>query len=217
MDISKLLTFLQDLHQNNSKEWMDTNRNRYQNVRNDFLDFINTINKSLSATYPQYLDTPAKKAIERINNNLMFHPNRPTYKDHFGATLDKVLKGSDYYICIGLNECFIAGGMWHPDRDQLRSIREAIDYNGEELRAIIEEKTFKETFGELFQRDRLKTAPQGYSLDHPHIELLRLKSFAVVKNLTLEEVKAGDFEEKLVEWYGIMSPFLTYLRKAMTV
>ena len=77
----------------------------------------------------------------------MFHPNRPTYKDYFGATLDKVMKGNDYYICIGLNEYFIAGGMWHPNREQLRSIREAIDYNGEDLKAIIEEKMFKKIYG----------------------------------------------------------------------
>ncbi|MFT5746619.1 MAG: hypothetical protein ACI9XO_002475 [Paraglaciecola sp.] len=217
MNTTKTLNFLQDLQQNNSKDWMDANRSRYHDVRDDFLSFIDGINSQLVKTYPQYLDTPAKKAIERINNNLMFHPERPTYKDHFGATLDKVMKGSDYYISIGLQECFIAGGMWHPNREQLRSIREAIDYNGTELRAIIEEKTFKKTFGALFQRDTLKTAPQSFDINHPHIDLLRLKSFAVIKRLTLEEVRAADFEDNLVKWYAVLSPFLQYLRKAMTV
>ena len=217
MNTKNLLNFLTDLQENNNKTWMDANRRRYQDTRNDFLDFVDNLNAKLVKTYPNYWDTPAKKAIERINNNLMFHPERPTYKDHFGATLDKVMKGSDFYVCIGLSESIIAGGMWHPDRDQLRSIREAIDYNGEELKEIIEETSFKNTFGELYQRDTLKTAPQGFDSEHPHIDLLKLKSFAVVKDLTIEQIMAADFEENLVNWYGIMYPFLAYLRKAMTV
>ena len=215
MNIPRLLAFLKDLQDNNNKEWMDAHRSRYQLIRNDFIEFLDELNAKLVATYPQYMDTPGKKAIERINNNLMFHPERPTYKSHFGATLDKVMKGSDYYLCIGLDECIIAGGMWHPDRDQLRNIREAIDYDGETLKSIIDNKQFTETFGHLFQRDRLKTAPQGFSADHPHIELLRLKSFAVVKDLNMAEITSPDLMDNLVRYYGVLSPFLQYLRKAI--
>jgi len=74
VDTRKLLNFLQDLQQNNAKDWMDANRSRYHKVRDEFLNFIDGINAKLVKTYPQYHETPAKKAIERINNNLMFHP-----------------------------------------------------------------------------------------------------------------------------------------------
>jgi len=219
MNFQQLFAFLHDLQANNSKSWMDENRKQYKTVRTDFVAFLDELNVKLAEKYPEYTETPGKRAIERINNNLMFHPERPTYKDHFGGTLDKALKNSDFYFSVGVNEdsCCVAGGVWHPDKEQLNSIREAIDYNGEELKKIINEPIFKATYGGLYQRDTLKTAPQNYSKNHPHIDLLRLKSFAVVKYVTPEEIMHPDFQNKLMDYYGVMLPFLMYLRKAVTV
>ena len=217
MNTKKIFTFLADLQENNSKAWMDENRKEYKATRDEFIAFVDKVNTKMVATYPTYFDTPGKKAIERINNNLMFHPERPTYKDHFGAVLDKITKGTDFYFMIGVNECMLGAGMWHPDSKILKSVRAGIDYNGAVLKEIISEKKFANTFGELYQGGRLKTAPAGYSREHEHVELLRLKSFAVTKNLTREEVSNPDFADKLVEMYGIVQPFLNYLREATTV
>jgi len=217
MNTNKIFTFLSNLQENNSKAWMDANRKEYKATRDEFIQFVDKVNAKMVATYPAYYDTPGKKAIERINNNLMFHPERPTYKDHFGAVLDKITKGTDFYFMVGVNECIIGAGMWHPDPKTLKSVRAGIDYNGNILKEIISEKSFVETFGELYQGSRLKTAPAGYERDHEHIELLRLKSFAVMKNLTRKEVAAPDFADKLVEMYGVVQPFLSYLREAATV
>ncbi len=196
---------------------MDENRKEYKATRDEFIKFVDKVNTKMVATYPSYYDTPGKKAIERINNNLMFHPERPTYKDHFGAVLDKITRGTDFYFMVGVNECMLGAGMWHPDSKTLKSVRAGIDYNGAVLKEIITEKKFANTFGELYQDGRLKTAPAGYSREHEHVELLRLKSFAVTKNLTREEVSSPDFADKLVEMYGIVQPFLNYLREAATV
>ncbi len=194
---------------------MDDNRDRYHEVKQELIEWLDGVNNRLVETYPDYTSTPGKTAIERINNNLMYHPEKPTYKDHFGATLDKVSKGSDYYVKIGINGCMVGGGMWHPDRDELKSIREAIDYNGEELQKIIDKKSFKDNFGDIYREDSLKTSPQNYDKDHPQVELLRLKSFVIMKDVTQKEVAADDFEDKLVDWYGEAQPFFKYLRKAV--
>ncbi len=217
MNTNKIFSFLSNLQENNSKAWMDANRKEYQATRDEFIGFVDKVNTKMVATYPAYFDTPGKKSIERINNNLMFHPERPTYKDHFGAVLDKITKGTDFYFMIGVNECMLGAGMWHPESKTLKSVRAGIDYNGAVLKEIIREKDFVETFGELYQGSRLKTSPMGYDKNHPHIDLLRLKSFAVMKNLTREEVESPDFADRLVEMYGIVQPFLNYLREAATV
>ena len=217
MNTRKLFDFLRDLDKNNHKAWMDENRDRYHEVKGEFIDFLDKINNRLTETYPDYTSTPGKTAIERINNNLMYHPEKPTYKDHFGATLDKVKKGSDFYVKIGINGCMVGGGMWHPDREELKNIRAAIDYDGEKLQKIIDKKSFKNTFGDIYRGDSLKTSPQNYSADHPHIDLLRLKSFVIMKDLTQKEVAASDFENKLIEWYGEVQPFFQYLRRAIGV
>lgn len=217
MNTNKIFNFLTNLQENNSKVWMDANRKEYKATRDEFIEFVDEVNTKMVAAYPSYFDTPGKKAIERINNNLMFHPERPTYKDHFGAVLDKITKGTDFYFMIGVNECMVGAGMWHPESKILKSVRAGIDYNGDVLKEIIRAKPFVETFGKLYQGSRLKTSPMGYDNDHPHVELLRLKSFAVMKNITKEEVAAPDFADRLVEMYGTVQPFLNYLRQAVTV
>lgn len=218
MNFKILYDFLEDLQKNNSKEWMDANRKRYHTVRDTYIEWLETMNSTLAAIDDDYFDTPGKKAINRINNNLLFHPNKPIYKDHFGAGLDQRSKQGDFYIHIGISESLIAGGYYHPDSKILRSIRDAIDYNGEELKAILAKKSFKKTFGSLFDDgNQLINAPKGFPKDHPHIDLLRYKTFAVESSLSRKEVMQDNFPEKVVHVYKEMLPFRRYLNEAVTV
>ncbi|MEL6976743.1 MAG: DUF2461 family protein, partial [Bacteroidota bacterium] len=98
MDFKELIRFLKELQKNNNKEWMDQNRKWYHSVRNDFIHWLDSLNETMADLDDQYYDTPGKKGINRINNNLMFHPNKPVYKDHFGAGLDKAPNSADFYI-----------------------------------------------------------------------------------------------------------------------
>ena len=217
MNFKKLYQFLRKLQKNNSKEWMDEHRDEYHAIRDAYIDWLNDMDIQLAAIDPDYTPTSGKKAINRINNNLMFHPNKPIYKDHFGAGLDQESKQGDFYIHLGVNESFIGGGYWHPSSKILKSIRAAIDYNGEDFKKILNKKSFKNMFGELIPDDPLKTAPKGYSQDHKHIDLLRRKSFAVSCPLTQKEVIASGFEENVIEIYKEMLPFRRYLNQAVTV
>ena len=217
MSFSDLFNFLKRLQKNNNKVWMDEHRQEFYRVRDFYIAWLSEMNTKLAAIDDGYFNTPGKKAINRINNNLMFHPNRPIYKDHFGAGLDQRSKQGDFYIELGVSESFIGGGYWHPSSKVLNSIREAIDYNGDELIAILEKPRFKEIFGDLISDKPLKTAPKGYSQEHQHINLLRRRSFAVVHYLSQEQVISRDFEEKVVEIYKELLPFRRYLNNAVTV
>ena len=217
MDFKNLFSFLDDLTKNNSKEWMDDNRKTYTNVRDAYIEWLNEMDKKLAEVDNNYYATTGKKAINRINNNLLYHPNKPTYKDHFGAGLDKRPKTSDFYIHLGINECFLAGGFYRPKSDLLKSIRDAIDYNGDVLKGIIEKPTFQDYFGGLMEDEKLKTSPKGYSQDHEHIELLRHKSLAAHRPITKTQVKGKKFDEIVIETYQAMLEFRRYLNKAVSV
>ena len=217
MDFKNLFSFLEDLSKNNSKEWMDDNRKTYTNVRDAYIEWLNEMDIKLAEVDNNYYATTGKKAINRINNNLLYHPNKPTYKDHFGAGLDKRPKTSDFYIHLGINECFLAGGFYRPKSDLLKSIRDAIDYNGDVLKGIIEKPTFQDYFGGLMEDEKLKTSPKGYSQDHEHIELLRHKSLAAHRPITKTQVKGEKFDEIVIETYQAMLEFRRYLNKAVSV
>ncbi len=218
MNFEALFQFLNELQSNNHKEWMDASRKQYHSIRNSFIRWLDELDEILATIDPDYYPTPGKKGINRINNNLLFHPNKPVYKDHFGAGLDQRTKQGDFYIEIGISQCVLAGGYWRPDNKILSSIREAIDYNGEEFVKILNKKSFKNTFGNLYNDDgKLKSSPKGYSPDHEFIDLLRHKTFAVSHEFKKEDVLQTDFTEKVIQVYKEMLPFRRYLRQAVTV
>lgn len=217
MNFENLFRFLSTLEKNNTKEWMDAHRKWYHEVRDSYISWLNELNFAIASFDEHYYDTPGKKGINRINNNLMFHPNKPIYKDHFGAGLDKAPNTADFYIEIGPNRSFLAGGLWRPEPKMLRSVREAIDYDGEHLENILSKKSFRETFGSLYVDEQLKSAPKGYTNEHPHIHLLRHKTFAVIHSLQKEEVFQENFKEKIITVYKEMLPFRRYLNRAVTV
>lgn len=218
MDFNALFQFLEELQENNHKDWMDANRKRYIAVRNDFIAWLDELDQKIAEIDPDYFPTPGKKGINRINNNLLFHPHKPVYKDHFGAGLDQLSKQGDFYIQIGVSECLLAGGYWKPDGKILNSIRDAIDYNGEVFEKIIHKSSFKTTFGTLYDDgDSLIKAPKGFTLDHPHIELLQKKTFAVIHPLTQKDILGTNFTKKVIEVYKEMLPFRRYLREAVSV
>ena len=57
---------------------------------------------------PRIVTQNARKGLNRINNNLMFHPDRPTYKDHFGIGFGYGKGLADFYIHLGVNETLVA-------------------------------------------------------------------------------------------------------------
>jgi uncharacterized protein (TIGR02453 family) len=217
MGFLELYSFLERLQKNNSKEWMDEHRKEYKDIRAFFVSWLDELNGKLAQVDPLYFDTPGKKGINRINNNLMFYPNKPVYKDHFGAGLDQLTKQGDFYVEIGLKQNLLAGGYWRPEKTTLKSIREAIDYNGDKLLEILEKPSFKKMFGGLYVDTPLKTAPKGYPKDHSHITLLRHKTFGAEIAFDRNKVLDPNFQEYCMEVYLELLPFRRYLREAVSV
>ncbi|MGB3464596.1 MAG: DUF2461 domain-containing protein [Cyclobacteriaceae bacterium] len=216
MGFPELFDFLERLQKNNQKAWMDENRKEYLKVRNWFVSWLDKMNEKLSGIDPDYFDTPGKKGINRINNNLMFHPDRPIYKDHFSGGLDQLSKQGDFYVHFGVDESLIASGYYSPGSDVLKKIRAAIDYNGDEFLKILNDDRVRETFGGLWQgAEKLTNAPKGYASDHQFIDLLKYKTYALEYPLSRKDILSPDFEEQVVEVYRRMLPFRRYLQQAV--
>ncbi|MDR9400614.1 MAG: DUF2461 domain-containing protein [Psychroflexus sp.] len=217
MNFKQMFDFLEALNLNNHKDWMDDNRNWYHEIKQDLYDWLLDIDKGLAMVDSNYYPVQSKKAINRINNNLLYHPQKPVYKDHFGMGIDQKPGKSDFYIHFGIHECFLAGGFYKPKKSYLDSIREAIDYNGEDFKTIMNQPKFQAFFGGLMQEEKLKNAPKGFAKDHPHIELLKNKSFAVSKQLNKKNILSSNLTDVIVDTYKVMLPFRNYLNQAVSV
>ncbi|MEJ7848625.1 MAG: DUF2461 family protein [Pyrinomonadaceae bacterium] len=71
---------------------------------------------------------------------------------------------------------FYCGRQIQPDSGELLKLRYSIANNTDEFLSILNEKTFKKSFGGM-DGEKLKTTPKGFPGDHKAIEYLRLKDF----------------------------------------
>ncbi|KAK0241197.1 hypothetical protein EDD85DRAFT_948284 [Armillaria nabsnona] len=123
-------------------------------------------------------------------------------------------------------ESLFAGGLWCPGRNELATIRTNIKRNSSQLRDIISSPEFVKYFGEpkpgkrnnIFGRDdELKVAPKGVNKDHPDIDLLKCRSFAVIHHFTDEEVLDPDFKQTLADVAVVVRPLVHCLNEMMSV
>ena len=48
-------------------------------------------------------------------------------------------------------------------------------YDGEQLKEVVNESSFRNYFGDFEYEDKLKTFPKRFAKEHPHLDLLRLR------------------------------------------
>jgi len=217
MEKRKIYDFLRDLTANNSKEWMDANRKRYQEARNIWLEEVALYIARLQKHDARFTSLEPRKTIFRITNNRMFHPDRPIYKDNFGFSPSSKEEPA-LYLHVSPTGSFIGGGLWRPENKVLKQIRAAFDYDGEVFKNIINAPSFQSFFGGLDDdRDQLKTVPKGYEKNHRHIDLLRYRNLVAIRSLQEEEVIAEDFVDTVEKAYLELKPMNDYFIQAMQV
>ncbi len=213
------LKFLEQLKNNNSKEWMDENKVLFHQNRDafwkdaeDILDFVKTLE-------PRMVNLELKNCIFRQNRDIRFSANKNPYKINFSAYYaiggkKSILPG--YYIHIEPNASFLAAGLWMPEKEVLRKVREEIDYSGDEFLNILNEPDFKKSFSELMD-DQLKTAPKNYPKDHIYAQVLKYKSFIVQFPLKDSEIKNKSYIQTTKQKFQLAQNFVNYLTKAIEV
>jgi uncharacterized protein (TIGR02453 family) len=139
------------------------------------------------------------------------------YKTHFGAFITPGGRKSNlggYYLHVEPGNSFLAGGVYHPQPDDLKAIRSEIYFNLTEFEEIVNESNFKALFGEI-RGDKLKRPPVGFPKDFPGIEYLQFKDFTVLHPLSDQELFHENFIEKALTVFESMSRFNSFLNRGM--
>ncbi len=208
--------FLSKLKDNNNREWFNANKDQYQEAYNRLIEFADVLLAKLNEH--DQIETPSgKKSLFRIYRDVRFSKDRTPYQTHFSGSFRRAtrdLRGG-YYFRIQPGNTLIAGGFWGPNSDDIKHIREHIAADDEPLRHILKDKTVRSYFGEL-QGEQVKTAPKGFSKDHPSIDLLRYKQFIFTHSFEEEEAKRPDFVNKVNDGFKKMRPFFDYMSEILT-
>lgn len=213
MEFTRLEAFLKELAQNNHKAWFDEHREEYQMLRSDFLAFIDDLIKDAVQVDPQLSALEAKNCIFRINRDVRFSANKNPYKTNFSAYLSKGGKkfpGAGYYFHFEPGASFLAAGIWMPEAELLKSIRQEIDYGWEPFATIVQAA---EKIGLTFEGEKLSRPPKGYEADNPAIEMLKSKSFVLTEpfNMLADELGLKQLFQKRIEQ---LKPFVDFLNQA---
>lgn len=214
-------TFLKSLKKNNNKEWFDKNRNKYNAVKENFEDFVQSILEQFSKTDTDLQELSAKDCIFRINRDIRFSKNKSPYKVNRSAYFSRGGKKSafaGYYIHIQPDgNSFAAGGLWMPESTELKKLRQEIDYCFPEFQKILNATSFKKNFGGLARDESqmLVNVPKGYEKDNPAAAFLKMKSFVATKNFTDTEVLASGFASEVVHSFKALMPLIKFMNRAM--
>ena len=210
------LDFLSDLKIHNEREWFLKNRKRYDDAKSNFESFVQAVINSMAEYDPILKGLEAKSCTYRINRDIRFSNDKTIYKTHLGAFIVKGGKkngdrfaGYYFHVEPGGNS-MIAGGAYIPPMPWLTAIREKIDEQGGDFLKIIKNKEFTEYFGNL-EGESLKSAPKGYSRDHPYIDILKLKSFLVTRMISDREIVSSDCFDLVIMASRAMKPLNDFL------
>ena len=209
------LDFLAAINVNNNRDWFIANRSMYLEAKDNFESFVQNIINEIILFEPIMKGLEAKSCVFRINRDIRFSNDKSPYKSHFGAFIVQGGKKNGdkfagYYFHIEPGKSIMAGGAYTPPAPWLSSIREKISDSPDEFIKITKAKDFIKYFGSV-DGEKLKTAPKGYPKDHPHIELLKLKSYLVVNEATDKLVLSSNFQNHVISVFKTMKPLNDYL------
>ncbi len=174
---------------------------------------------------------PKRSHTMRIYRDTRFSKDKTPYKRHWGGGMDRLgrERRGGYYWHVepgGIKnfadmlvegECFVGGGFWSPEKDDLARIREELAVDHDAFRKLLAAEPIASVFGaELYPSDVLKSAPKGYDKAHPAIDLLRHKNFVLIRTFSKQEVADENFSGEVLRTFVAMRPFLDYMSHVLS-
>ncbi len=211
----KSFTFLEELKNNNNREWFNQNKDRYLQIKSELKFFSEKLFWKIN-DFDENLQLPDQKPyLFRIHKDARFSKWVP-YKTHYWILISQGSKPfmhlrPGYYLHLEPWNNFFVAWVWSPEPQFLKSIRKNIDENFTEFLQIINEKNFKNNF--TISWKRLKTQPKWYSKDNKAIEYLKYKDFFAITHFDDSQVFDKNFLEFLTFLAKTAHPFIDFLYK----
>jgi uncharacterized protein (TIGR02453 family) len=213
------LGFLSILKENNYKEWFHANKDLYDQAKKEFEGFVTALIPEIH-TFDKEIGYPEPKdIIFRIFRDIRFSNDKTPYKTNFGVYLarggTRKSEYGGYYFHLEPGNCMLAGGIWMPQPDILKGIREEIYHNIDEFLEILNNKEFKKHFKGIDSDAVLKNAPKDFPKDWPHVDLLKFKSYTVAKIIPDEMVLGSKIIPTAIEVFKAMMPLNKFFNRVI--
>ena len=209
--------FLKKLDKNNNRDWFNANKDAFLRANDNVIAITGELISRISRFDPLVASIDPKSCVFRIYRDVRFSKDKSPYKTNLGAFIapgGKKTMAPGYYFHVQPRMFFSAAGKHLPDASELLKIRNAIVSNTKEFLKIVNDKKFKQRFGDL-DAERLSKPPKGFPADHAAIEYLKLKSFTVSEEFSAKDAVSKDYPKMLADSFRAAYPLVEFLRKAL--
>ena len=213
---SSTFKFLKDLAKNNDRDWFAAHKQVYLDAQQNMCDFIDQLIREMNK-HDELDNVSGKKSLYRIYNDVRFSKDKSPYNPRFASSLSRATKmrRGGYYVNIKPGGSMLGCGFFAPNTADLNRIRQDIDVKYDQWNKILRSKNIASNFGELMG-DKVKSAPRGYDIKHPAIELLRYKQFVLRRHFTDAEVMSPDFLKEVNKTFKAVRPFFDHMSELLT-
>ena len=208
------LKFLRGLKRNNRREWFDPRKPEFEReLKQPMLALIERVNQAMQQFAPAHL-RPPQKCMMRIYRDIRFSPDKRPYKSHVSAWwaregLEKT-SGGGYYMHVGPEEVVIAAGVYMPERDQLRAIREHLLIHHQEVRGLLNDRKLRRVM-DAMSCLALSRAPKGFPKEHPAMDLLLCRQWGVEATLPSSVALDPKFSNEVIRRFRLAAPLIDAL------
>lgn len=216
IDAGRALRFLRQLDKNNDRAWFAGHRAVWdEHVRPEWEDTVAALIATATAFDERFALVDPRACLFRLYRDTRFSKDKTPYKTWISAWLSPFGKhGSNpgFYVQLCPGECIVAAGIWDPEREALRALRE--HFAGADLRAFDRILAAKRLTPYLpLRTDPLRAIPRGLPKGHPRRELVLARRYMVRRTYRDAELaRAGAFAT-FRNALRDCAPFVAYLER----
>lgn len=216
MYTAELYDFLDELKENNNRQWFEQHRQEYERLRALWLDDLDRMIGFMSRRDSDLATQTARGCAYRIYRDTRFSKDKTPYKTFFSASICRGGRKSPYagyYIELGNANIYgqgLYGGIWCPEPAILRKLRHAIVDNIEEWEEMVNSPEMMRQWPGWCS-NTLKTMPKGWDRDHPQAEYLRMTNYGKFISCPRSFFLSPDWPEQAAEKFATISPLVNFI------
>lgn len=212
MPLNTTFAFLNELKDNNHRDWFNANKSTFQESQAEVKQFVKNLEEAMLAH--DEIDTAGTK-IFRIYKDVRFSKDKTPYKTSWNISFKRLgaERRGGYYLQIKPGDSYIVGGFFGPNSQDMLHIRKQISQDAGLLREAITDTS--KHLGDLYG-DQVKSAPKGFSKEDPNIDLLRYKQLLFKKTFSDKEILSEDAPQLIGQGFSHYRPFFDAMSELLT-
>src|SRR6202167_1159932 len=208
------ITFLRNLAKHNDREWFAPRKPQFEGeLKEPMIAIVRRITDAMTGFAPNHV-RPAEKSLFRIYRDTRFSHDKRPYKTHVAAWWShqgfEKTSCAGYYFQVSPKGVVIAAGAYMPEKEQLAAIRHWLLDHHEEFRKALNRPAVRKGFT-VFDGEALTRPPKGFPCEHPAMDLIKCKQWALRTELPVEAALEPNFAQTVIKHFKLLAPVVDAL------